>query len=301
MPTDPPLHREHRDHGLRGLFTIPRTSLRRFGIPSAPMVRELSGDIKIIDTAVEEADDILEDEAGTVWVLEFERGSGNAARLIRHYAAAVQRHPRQRVELALFWDGARRPARVRPVRAQRASVAAYQVFLASLDGRAALARLRAHAPAALGSDDALELALAPAMDHGGRPMWDVLEDLAPLAAGLDPEWAAVVVGAMGALAYDALEPAERPRLLEVLGRMPFPQTLFTDLERRGEERGEQRGALRQAREAVLEAFAARFAAVPDPVQHAVSQVADLDQLHRWHRDVVRARDEAEAARAVLEG
>ena len=119
MPTDPPLHREHRDHGLRGLFTIPRISLRRFGIPSAPMVRELSGDIKIIDTAVEEADDILEDEAGTVWVLEFERGSGNAARLIRHYAAAVQRHPRQRVELALFWDGARRPPRGRPVRAQR--------------------------------------------------------------------------------------------------------------------------------------------------------------------------------------
>jgi hypothetical protein len=300
VPTDPPLHREHRDHGLRGLFTIPRISLRRFGIPSAPMVRELSGDIKIIDTAVEEADDILEDEAGTVWVLEFERGSGNAARLIRHYAAAVQRHPRQRVELALFWDGARRPPRVRPVRAQRASVAAYQVFLASLDGRAALARLRAQAPAALSSDDALELALVPAMDHGGRPMWDVLEDLAPLAAGLDPEWAAVVVGAMGALAYDALEPAERPRLLEVLGRMPFPQTLFTDLERRGEERGEQRGALCQARVAVLEAFAARFTAVPDPVQHAVSQVADLDQLHRWLRAVVRARDEAEAARAVLE-
>ena len=86
--------------------------------------------------------------------------------------------------------------RVRPVRAQRASVAAHQVFLASLDGRAALDRLRAQAPA-LSNDDALELALVPAMDHGGRPMWDVLEDLAPLAAGLDPEWAAVVVGAMG--------------------------------------------------------------------------------------------------------
>jgi len=292
VPPDQPLHREHRDHGLRGLFTIPRISLRRFGIPSAPMVRELAGDIKLIDTAVEEADDILEDEAGTVWVLEFESGAGNAARLIRHYAAAVQRHPQQRVELALFWDGARRPARVRPVRAQRASVAAHQVFLASLDGRAALDRLRAQAPA-LSNDDALELALVPAMDHGGRPMWDVLEDLAPLAAGLDPEWAAVVVGAMGALGYDALEPADRPRLLEVLGRMPFPQTLFTDLEKRG--------ALRQAREAVLDAFAARFDAVPNTVQHAVSQAADLDQLHRWHREVVRARDEAEAERAVLDG
>ena len=121
MPADQSLHREHRDHGIRGVFTIPRISLRRFGIPSAPMVRELSGDIKIIDTAVEEADDILEDEAGTVWVLEFESGSGNPARTIRHYVAAVGRHPTQRVELALFWDGARRPARVRPVRAQRAS------------------------------------------------------------------------------------------------------------------------------------------------------------------------------------
>ena len=49
--------------------------------------------------------------------------------------------------------------------------------VASLDGRAALARLRAQAPAGLSSDDALELALAPARDHGGRPMWDVLEDL----------------------------------------------------------------------------------------------------------------------------
>ena len=297
MPADQPLHREHRDHGIRGLFTIPGISLRRFGIPSAPMVRELSGDIKIIDTAVEEADDILEDEAGTVWVLEFESGAGNAARLLRHYAAGVERHPRQRVELALFWDGARRPARVRPVRAQRASVAAYQVFLASLDGRAALARLRALAPAAWSSDDALELALVPAMDHGGRPMWDVLEDLAPLAAGLDPEWASTVVGVMGALGYDALESADRPRLLEVLGRMPFPQTLFTDLERRGEARG----ALRQAQAAVLEAFAARFPGVPAPVERAVSQVADLDQLHRWLRAVVRARDQVEAERAVLEG
>ena len=182
---------------------------------------------------------------------------------------------------------------MRPIRAQRASVAAHQVFLASLDGRAAVARLRAQASAGLSNDDALELALVPAMDHGGRPMWDVLEDLAPLAAGLDPAWVSVVVGAMGALGYDALEPADRPRLLEVLGRMPFPQTLFTDLEKRG--------AVRQAREAVLEAFAARFDAVPDAVQRAVSQAEDLDQLHRWHRAVVRARDESEAERAVLEG
>jgi hypothetical protein len=52
---------------------------------------------------------------------------------------------------------------------------------------------------------------------------------------------------------------------------------------------------------VLEAFVARFTAVPDTVQRAVSQTEDIDQLHRWLRAVARARDEAEAERAVLEG
>jgi hypothetical protein len=99
-------------------------------------------------------------------------------------------------------------------------VAAYQVFLASVDGRAALARGRAQARAALSHDDARELALVPAMDHGGRPLWDVLEDLAPLAGDLGPEWATVVAGAVGALRYDAQEPADRSRLLDVLGRLP---------------------------------------------------------------------------------
>ena len=172
-------------------------------------------------------------------------------------------------------------------------MAAHQVFLASLNGRAALARLRAQAPVGLSNDDALELALIPAMDHGGRPMWEVLADLVPLAAGLDPAWAPAVVGTMGALGYDALGPSERPRLLEVLGRMPFPQTLFRDLE--------ARGALHQARAAVLETFAARFDTVPAAVRQAVSGTEDIDQLHRWLRAVVRAQDEVAAVQAVLAG
>ncbi len=49
------------------------------------------------------------------------------------------------------------------------------------------------------------------------------------------------------------------------------------------------------------AFAARFDAVPDTVQRAVSQTEDLDQLHRWLRAVVRARDDSEAQCAVIEG
>ena len=297
---DQPLHREHRDHALRELFsTVPGISLSRLGIRTPPMTRELPADVKLVETAVEEADLLLEDEAGTVWVVEFESGGGDAARLIRHYAATCQRHPDRRVELALVWVRARRPARVRPLRTQRASVAAHQTFLASLDGRAALERLQAHAPTGLASDDAVELALVPLMDHGPRPTWDVLAQLAPLAAALPPAWGPAVVGAMGALGYDTLGPEERPRLLEVLGRMPFGQTLFADLRREGEKRGEERGALRKAREYVLEAFAARFDAVPAAVRSAVEGTEDLDRLSQWLRAVIRAQTAADAERAVL--
>ena len=48
--------------------------------------------------------------------------------------------------------------------------------------------------------------------------------------------------------------------------MPFPQSLFTDLE--------ERGALHQAREAAPAAFAARLPEVPDTVRRAVSQAED---------------------------
>ncbi len=297
----PSLHRQHRDHALRELFsTVPGISLTRLGIRTPPMARELPADVKLIETAVEEADLMLEDEAGTVWVVEFESGGGDAARLLRHYAAPCQRHPGRRVELALFWVRARHPARVRPLRVQRASMAAHQTFLASLDGRAALQRLKARASAGLAGDDAIELALAPLMDHGERPMWDVLAELAPLATALPPAWGPAVVGAIGALGYDSLGPEERPRLLEVLGRMPFGQTLFADLRREGEELGKKRGALCKAREAVLEAFAARFDAVPTAVRSAVDETEDLDVLSRWHRAVIRAQTAADAERAVLE-
>ena len=294
----PSLHREHRDHALRELFsTVPGISLTRLGIRTPPMARELPADLKLVETAVEEADLLLEDEAGTIWVIEFESGGGDAARLIRHYVAACQRHPDRRVELALVWVRARRPARVRPLRTQRASVAAHQTFLPSLDGRAALERLRARAPGSLSGDDAVELALAPLMDHGPRRAWDVLAELGPLAAALPPAWGPAVVGVMGALGYDALEPEERPRLLEVLGRMPFGQTLFADLRREGEKWG----ALRKAREDVLEAFAARFEAVPTAVRSAVEETEDLEVLGRWHRAVIRAQTAADAERIVVEG
>ena len=98
---------------------------------------------------------------------------------------------------------------------------------------------------------------------------------------------------MGALGYDALGTGERPRLLEVLGRMPFGQTLFSDLEKRGE--------LRKARADVLAGLAARFEVAPDPVRRAVDGTEDLELLSVWHRAVIRAATAADAKRAVLDG
>ena len=204
------------------------------------------------------------------------------------------------MEAALFWIRARRPDRVRSVRAQRATLSAHQVFLASLDGREAVARIRTHARVALTADDALELALVPAMRHGDRPMWDLLEELASLAASLPPDWVPTVMGTMGALGYDELTPAERPRLLEVLRRMPFPQTLFTDLEKRGEERGAKRGALHQARESLLEDFTVLFGSVPPVVEQRARQTEDIDQLKAWRRAILKAGNPAAAERAIVQ-
>ena len=83
--------------------------------------------------------------------------------------------------------------------------------------------------------------------------------------------------------------------------MPFPQTLFTDLEKRGEERGEKRGALRQAREAVLEDFTVLFGSVPQAVEQQVRQTEDIERLKGWRRAILKAGSAGAAERAVLEG
>ena len=121
-------------------------------------------------------------------------------------------------------------------------------------------------------------------------MWDVLRDAAPVAEILEPEMRRAVVGAMGALAYGALEPVQRPFLLEVLRQMPVGEELFEVIRQEGE--------VRKAREAVLDAFLARFDRVPAPVEKAVAAVDDLALLKEWHRAVIRAQDHA-AAEAVF--
>ena len=81
--------------------------------------------------------------------------------------------------------------------------------------------------------------------------------------------------------------------------MPLPQDLYEDLRKEFLAEGRAEGELRQARAAVGEAFAAHFDVVPDAVQRAVSQAQDIDQLHRWHRAVIRAQNEAAAQQAIL--
>ena len=116
--------------------------------------------------------------------------------------------------------------------AQRSTVAAHQVFLASIGRHRVLDRLRAHASTGLSGDDAREAARAPAMEHHGRPMQHVLEDLAAWVEAVPPDWQPVVLGTVGlsgvpgdaaprtgrqAVSTPAMAPgsslAEKPRML----------------------------------------------------------------------------------------
>ena len=93
-------------------------------------------------------------------------------------------------------------------------------------------------------------------------LWDALRDVAPVADILEPEMRRGVMGAMGALAYGALEPVQRPFPLEVPRQMPVGAELFDVLRQEGERQGE----VRKAREAVLDAFLTRLDRVPAPVE-----------------------------------
>ena len=121
-------------------------------------------------------------------------------------------------------------------------------------------------------------------------MWDVLRDAAPVAESLEPEMRRGVMGAMGALAYGALEPAQRPFLLEVLRQMPVGEELFEVIRQEGE--------VRKAREDVLDAFLARFDRVPLTVEKVVAATDDLALLKEWLRAVIRAQGPV-AAEAVF--
>lgn len=208
-------------------------------------------------------------------------------------------HPGSQVESVIFWG--RQHAPERRLECGRATLNAYQVFLPEMDGTAELQRLgaAARAGATLTDGDILLLAALPLMRHQAR-MWDVLKAAAPVAAALPEDLERGVVTAMGALAYSALDPGERPYLLEVLGRMLAGQELFEDLREQGREQGRHEGEVRKAREDIVDAFEARFGFVPAGLREAVTAVNDLHKLGEWHRAIVRAPD-AEAAQKVILG
>ena len=104
---------------------------------------------------------------------------------------------------------------------------------------------------------------------------------------------------MGALAYSALKPEERPFLLEVLGRMSVGEELFEDLRAQGEARGRHEGEITDRREAVLEVFTLRFQTVPDTVRREGEAADRLEVLRAWHQAVVLAPDAQAAAEAIL--
>ena len=283
-------HREHKDHSLRWLFTHLRNpSLRGFGLDCPAVVEARSPVMAQVETNAVVVDALLVGEDGSVWHLEFEMGTASPCRLIEHHVAVVRAHPERAVETVVFWG---RPRTGPPaVRCGRATLAARHVVLAEMDGAAELARLRAKVGAGgeLGSDDTLKLAMLPLMGQG-RPVWEVLREAVPVAEALEPELRRGVVGAMGALAYGALEPGRRPLLLEVLRQMPVGEELFEVLRQEGERQGE----VRMAREAVLDAFLARFDRVPAAVAQAVADTEDPAQLKGWLRAVIRAGDAAVA-------
>ena len=79
----------------------------------------------------------------------------------------------------------------------------------------------------------------------------------------------------------------------MLGRTPFPQTLLTDLEKRG--------ALRQVREAVLGDCTVLFGSVPAAVEQPERQAEDIERLKGWRRAILKAGSAAAAERAELAG
>ena len=291
MTDAPAPHREHKDHSLRWLFThLPNPTLRDFGLDCPTFVEARSPVVPLIETKAVVVDALLVGDDHSVWHLEFEMGSGNPCGLIEHHLAVVRAHPHRPVETVVFWGRSR--AR-QPVRCGKVNLDVHHVVLAEMDGDAELRRLddKARGGGMLTSGDILKLAMLPLM-HQERPMWDVLREAVPVTEGLEPEMRRGVMGAMGALAYGALESAQRPLLLEVLRQMPLGEELFEVLR--------QEGKVADARDSVLDAFLARFDRVPAPVKKVVAATEDLALLKEWHRAVIRAQDQetAEAFFAV---
>jgi hypothetical protein len=67
----------------------------------------------------------------------------------------------------------------------------------------------------------------------------------------------------------------------------------------GRAEGRAEGELRARRAWLLKVFALRLGPVPEAVRQAVTDAEDLETLDHWLEVVARARDTAEAERAIL--
>ena len=309
------------DQALRKMVAhLVGSDLEMLGIHSGRFVRALDPEVITVQTQAVRVDGLLESGTGALWHLEFEMGEADAQRTIRHHMAVCDAHPGRPVHTVVFWGRRKSPKHV--LQSGDLSLAVEEVLLARRQAWPEVERMErvVSRGEALSAADGFLLALVPLMD-GARPLPQVVARGIAVAPALPEELRDPVLESMQALAYSRGDAAERAGIREVLRSMPLPQDLYEDLRKEflaegreqgraegrtegraeGRTEGRTEGELRQARAAVVEAFAAHFDAVPDAVQRAVSQAEDLDQLHRWHRAVVRARDEAEAQRAVLEG
>lgn len=321
-------HREMKDHALRALFAQALgTSLGIVGVRSARLVRSLPAELLSVQTHAVAVDALLEDEKGTLWHLEFETGSSNPWRTIRHHVAVRDAYPGRPVCTVVFWT--RRRSRRHALRAGELSLVVQEVLLARRRGETVLRRLTALAAGGrpLRPSHGLLLALVPLMHNDDAPS-RVVERGLRLAPALPAQLRAPVLEALQALAYSRSDDEERRRIREVLREMPLPQELYRDLRREareegwregreegrqeglregrqeglqlGRQEGREEGLLTGARRAVLDVLEARFGAVAAEVREVVEAAGDRDTLQRWLRAAVRAPSAEAARRAIAE-
>ncbi len=265
---------------------------------SGRFVRALDPELITVQTQAVRVDGLLENGAGILWQLEFELGSADPWRTIRHHVAVREAYPGRTVRTVVFWGRRRSPKRV--LRSGDLLLAVEEVLLARRPAGPDLERLetRASRGEALSAADGFLLALVPLME-GARPLPGVVARGIAVARALPEQLRGPVLESMQALAYSRRDAADRAGIREVLKSMPLPQELYEDLRKEFQAEPLAKGRVEGAREWLLKVFALRLGPVPEQVRQAVAGVGDMELLDQWLEVVARAGDAAEAERAIL--
>ncbi len=291
--------REIKDHTLRLVATLTEgASLKSLGVESPRMVRILDSVVPVLVSAAERTDVLCEAEDGSIWDIEFEMGTGHGRVVpwMRYHLAAMERYPDRPVHTVIVWGKRQTPL---PLRAGAITMKANQVCLSRRNGDAVLRGLVARGrPVA--AEEVPEIALLPLMGLS-PPYGEKVREVVPLLAGLDAGLRDTVLKAMLVFLYERVTPEEWAHLAEVLNTMGLPSKLWEDMYNKGWAEGEAKGEAKGRQADVLEAFEVRFETVPESVRQAVSAEKDGDVLSAWHRGIIRAKDQAEAARIITGG